>query len=69
MVLSEHLVRSDTDGRDFNTHWYKWTIGRLQQVFLVVSIISATDYTNVITMTDESDDSGNAFYLVTVRER
>jgi hypothetical protein len=36
MILSEHLVRSDTDGRDFNTHWYKWTIGRLQQVFLVV---------------------------------
>jgi len=35
MILSEHLVRSDTDGRDFNTHWYKWTIGRLQQVFLV----------------------------------
>lgn len=37
MILSEHLVRSDTDGRDFNTHWYKWTIGRLQQVFLAVS--------------------------------
>lgn len=35
MILSEHLVRCDTDGRDFNTHWYKWTIGRLQQVFLV----------------------------------
>lgn len=37
MILSEHLVRSDTDGRDYNTHWYKWTIGRLQQVFLTVS--------------------------------
>lgn len=34
MILSEHLVRCDTDGKDFNTHWYKWTIGRLQQVFL-----------------------------------
>ncbi|XP_071450272.1 nuclear cap-binding protein subunit 1 [Hetaerina americana] len=34
MILSEHLVRSDTDGRDFNTYWYRWTIGRLQQVFL-----------------------------------
>ncbi|KAF7274782.1 hypothetical protein GWI33_012551 [Rhynchophorus ferrugineus] len=34
MILSEHLVRCDTDGRDYNTHWYKWTIGRLQQVFL-----------------------------------
>lgn len=37
MILSEHLVRCDTDGRDYNTHWYKWTIGRLQQVFLEVS--------------------------------
>ncbi|KAH0999365.1 nuclear cap-binding protein subunit 1 [Dendroctonus ponderosae] len=34
MILSEHLVRCDTDGKDYNTHWYKWTIGRLQQVFL-----------------------------------
>ncbi|CAH1100099.1 unnamed protein product [Psylliodes chrysocephalus] len=34
MSLSEHLVKCDTDGKDFNTHWYKWTIGRLQQVFL-----------------------------------
>lgn len=39
MILSEHLVKCDTDGKDFNTHWYKWTIGRLQQVFLAVSII------------------------------
>ncbi|KAK9884413.1 hypothetical protein WA026_007259 [Henosepilachna vigintioctopunctata] len=34
MILSEHLVKCDTDGKDYNTHWYKWTIGRLQQVFL-----------------------------------
>ena len=37
MILSEHLVRCDTDGVDYNTHWYRWTIGRLQQVFLLVS--------------------------------
>lgn len=37
MILSEHLVRCDTDGRDFDTDWYKWTVGRLQQVFLMVS--------------------------------
>lgn len=36
MILSEHLVRCDTDGRDFDTDWYRWTIGRLQQVFLLV---------------------------------
>ncbi|KAJ0175234.1 hypothetical protein K1T71_009375 [Dendrolimus kikuchii] len=35
MILSEHLVRCDTDARDHNTHWYRSTIGRLQQVFLV----------------------------------
>lgn len=38
MILSEHLVKCDTDGRDYNTDWYRWTIGRLQQVFLVVSL-------------------------------
>lgn len=38
MILSEHLVKCDTDGRDYNTHWYKWTIGRLQQVFLAVCV-------------------------------
>lgn len=36
MILSEHLVRSDTDGRDPDTDWYRWTVGRLQQVFLMV---------------------------------
>lgn len=40
MILSEHLVKCDTDGRDYNTDWYRWTIGRLQQVFLVVSSAS-----------------------------
>uniref|UniRef100_T1GNS5 MIF4G-like type 2 domain-containing protein n=1 Tax=Megaselia scalaris TaxID=36166 RepID=T1GNS5_MEGSC len=35
MILSEHLVRSDTDCRDYDTDWYRWTIGRLQQVFLM----------------------------------
>uniref|UniRef100_A0A1B0CVJ0 MIF4G-like type 2 domain-containing protein n=1 Tax=Lutzomyia longipalpis TaxID=7200 RepID=A0A1B0CVJ0_LUTLO len=35
MILSEHLVRCDTDGRDYDTDWYRWTIGRLQQVFLM----------------------------------
>lgn len=44
MILSEHLVRCDTDGQDFDTDWYRWTVGRLQQVFLLVSsIIQASD--------------------------
>uniref|UniRef100_A0A2P2I8S7 Nuclear cap-binding protein subunit 1 n=3 Tax=Hirondellea gigas TaxID=1518452 RepID=A0A2P2I8S7_9CRUS len=35
MLLSEHLVRSDTDARDFNTNWYRCTVGRLQQIFML----------------------------------
>lgn len=35
MLLTEHLVRCDTDGKDFDTHWYQWTVGRLQQVFMM----------------------------------
>uniref|UniRef100_A0A182J1C2 MIF4G-like type 2 domain-containing protein n=1 Tax=Anopheles atroparvus TaxID=41427 RepID=A0A182J1C2_ANOAO len=35
MILSEHLVKCDTDGRDYDTDWYRWTIGRLQQVFMM----------------------------------
>lgn len=38
MILSEHLVKCDTDDRPFDTYWYKYTVGRLQQVFLAVSI-------------------------------
>ncbi len=33
MILSEHITRCDTDGKSFNTPWFRWTIGRLQQVF------------------------------------
>ncbi|XP_045775416.1 nuclear cap-binding protein subunit 1 [Maniola jurtina] len=35
MILSEHLVRADTDARDPHTHWYKATLARLRQVFLL----------------------------------
>ncbi|KOB78934.1 Nuclear cap-binding protein subunit 1 [Operophtera brumata] len=34
MILSEHLVRCDTDAREYETHWYNATVGRLRQVFL-----------------------------------
>lgn len=37
MILSEHLVRCDTDGVEFKNFWYKWTVGRLQQIFMMVS--------------------------------
>ncbi|KAG1704386.1 Nuclear cap-binding protein subunit 1 [Nymphon striatum] len=35
MILSEHMVKCDTEGRNFETFWYKWTIGRLQEVFML----------------------------------
>jgi nuclear cap-binding protein subunit 1 len=35
MILSEHLVRCDTDAVDFKTPWFLWTIGRLHQIFMV----------------------------------
>lgn len=43
MILSEHLLRCDTDGQDYDNDWYRWTIGRLQQVFLVVRIKNFTE--------------------------
>lgn len=43
MILSEHLLRCDTDGQDYDNDWYRWTIGRLQQVFLVVRIKDLTN--------------------------
>ncbi|CAH1254808.1 NCBP1 [Branchiostoma lanceolatum] len=34
MVLTEHLGRCETSGKDFNTAWYRYSIERLQQIFL-----------------------------------
>lgn len=35
MILTDHLVRSKTAQKDFDTPWYKCTVERLQQVFLM----------------------------------
>ncbi|CAB4063026.1 NCBP1 [Lepeophtheirus salmonis] len=35
MIFSEHIARCDADDVDFKTSWYTWTIGRLQQVFML----------------------------------
>lgn len=35
MILTDHLVRCRSSGKEFNTPWYKYTIDRLQQVFLM----------------------------------
>eukprot|EP00058_Branchiostoma_floridae_P024516 XP_002610006.1 hypothetical protein BRAFLDRAFT_131114 [Branchiostoma floridae] len=34
MVLTEHLGRCETSGKDFNTAWYRYSSERLQQIFL-----------------------------------
>lgn len=48
MILSEHLVRCDTDGQDFDNDWYRWTIGRLQQVFLMVCILNNFSFMTIL---------------------
>lgn len=35
IILTEHLARCESEGRDYNTPWYKWVIERLQHVFLM----------------------------------
>ena len=37
MILSDHLVRYEPTANDFNTPWFKNTIGRLQEMFLLHS--------------------------------
>jgi nuclear cap-binding protein subunit 1 len=36
MLLSEHIQRYESQGKSFKNHWFRWTIGRLQQVFFEV---------------------------------
>lgn len=33
MILTEHIARCEAEGTDFNNFWFKWTLGRLQEVF------------------------------------
>lgn len=40
MVLSDHMVTCGNAGTDYNTPWFKNTIERLQQMFLVVSAVA-----------------------------
>ncbi|KAK2168200.1 hypothetical protein LSH36_19g01045 [Paralvinella palmiformis] len=35
IILTDHLAKCESDDSDYNTHWYKWVIERLQQVFLL----------------------------------
>jgi len=34
MTLSEYMAQCDTNSKTFNTTWFQWTIGRLQEVFM-----------------------------------
>lgn len=33
MLLTEHIARCEAEGIDFNSYWFKSTLGRLQEVF------------------------------------
>lgn len=33
MLLSEHIQTCEMQGRSFKNHWFRWCIGRLQQIF------------------------------------
>lgn len=33
MLLSEHIQSHESKGRSFKNHWFRWCIGRLQQIF------------------------------------
>lgn len=33
MTLTEHIGHCEVEGTNFQTHWFRWTLGRLQEVF------------------------------------
>lgn len=39
MLLTEHIARCEAEGIDFNSYWFKSTLGRLQEVFFQVSSV------------------------------
>ncbi len=49
MLLTEHIVKCDAEGRDWRNWWYHWTLGRLKQVFCkVISSLIAQLYHHYI---------------------
>lgn len=36
-TLSDHIQNCKTQNKSFKNYWFRWTIGRLQQVFFEVS--------------------------------
>ncbi|XP_077555646.1 nuclear cap-binding protein subunit 1-like [Haemaphysalis longicornis] len=33
MTLTEHIGHCEVEGTNFQTYWFRWTLGRLQEVF------------------------------------
>lgn len=38
MLLSEHIQSCEIKGKSFKNHWFRWCIGRLQQIFYEVKL-------------------------------
>ena len=38
MLLSEHIQNCESQNKSFKNHWFRWCIGRLQQVFFEVTL-------------------------------
>lgn len=37
MILTEHIAACESEGTDFKTQWFRWTVGRLLEVLFKVS--------------------------------
>lgn len=37
MLLSEHIQSCESQNKSFKNHWFRWCIGRLQQIFFEVN--------------------------------
>ena len=41
MILTEHITECEREGRKVANSWYRYTLQRLQEIFLLVSLYLA----------------------------
>ena len=60
MILTEHIVRSEQQQLDVDTHWFKYTTERLREVFIMVkNFVTITKYCAILL-----NIYGNWFYFI-----